>query len=63
MDISIPSPRPKFPDHIAASAPIGMRESVRQAANLRGMTAAAFIREAIQERLSQVAGTSQCVGG
>lgn len=51
MRITIPAPVPRFPDHIAAPAPIGMRANVRRAAEQAGISSAAFIRSAVEEQL------------
>ena len=56
MQITIPAPIPRYPDHIAATAPIGMRESVRRAAAQAGISSAAFIRAAVAEKLQSAGG-------
>ena len=40
-----------YPDRVTAAAPIGMRADIRRAASLTGTTAAAFIRNAINQHV------------
>lgn len=56
--ISIPDPRPLYPEHIATSAPLGTRERLRRAAQQAGTSTAALIRDAIEARLRQVSATT-----
>ena len=49
--VILPAPRARFPDRIAAPAPRGMRTAVKLAAADAGMTAAAFVRAAVADRL------------
>ncbi len=56
-----PDARPRYPEKIAISAPLGFRSRVQKAADAKRLTVAAFLRESIELHLSCSEG-SQAAG-
>jgi hypothetical protein len=48
--------RGRYPDRIAAAAPRGFRDQVKRAAQAERITMGEFVRRAICERISTIAG-------
>ncbi len=46
-----PDAKPKFPERIAVSTPLGLRARVKKAAEAERVTVPDFIRAAIEQRL------------
>jgi predicted DNA-binding protein len=49
-------------DYIAVRAPVGLRPRVQEVARAHGMTAAEFIRRAIEDRVLQLSGSASHSG-
>lgn len=52
--VTIPHPEAKYPDRISACAPRGLREQVKRAAEVEGISAPDFIRRAVERHVTEV---------